>query len=133
MTGDHRCPCGTGMAHDDCCGRFHAGDARASTAAELMRSRYAAFVVGARDYLLETWDPSTRPTELRVDPERRWDGLEIVDRAGGTVFDQDGEVEFIAEFTAGGQAQRLHERSRFRRADGRWVYVDAVWAELTDR
>ncbi|WP_354666094.1 YchJ family metal-binding protein [Klebsiella pneumoniae] len=35
------------------------------------------------------------------------------------------EVEFVArQRDAGGRAHRLHERSRFVREDGRWVYVD---------
>jgi SEC-C motif domain protein len=35
------------------------------------------------------------------------------------------EVEFIARFRRGGaSAARLHERSRFERVDGRWIYLD---------
>jgi SEC-C motif-containing protein len=33
-------------------------------------------------------------------------------------------VEFIARYKACGRAGRLHEISRFRREDGRWLYVD---------
>jgi uncharacterized protein YchJ len=36
------CPCGLGDDYDRCCGRLHRG-APASTADQLMRSRYSAF------------------------------------------------------------------------------------------
>jgi SEC-C motif-containing protein len=35
-----------------------------------------------------------------------------------------GEVEFVARSRVAGKGQRLHERSRFVREDGRWWYVD---------
>ena len=34
----------------------------------LMRSRYAAYASGDRDWLLATWHPSTRPAQLELDP-----------------------------------------------------------------
>jgi len=33
-------------------------------------------------------------------------------------------VEFVARYRVGGRAVRLHERSRFVREAGRWLYVD---------
>ena len=41
------CPCGSGTTYDACCGRLHRGAEQAATPEELMRSRYAAYVVGA--------------------------------------------------------------------------------------
>ena len=34
------------------------------------------------------------------------------------------EVEFVARSRVQGRGQRLHERSRFVREDGHWLYVD---------
>jgi SEC-C motif-containing protein len=34
------------------------------------------------------------------------------------------EVEFVARYRVQGRGGRLHERSRFVREDGRWLYVD---------
>jgi SEC-C motif domain protein len=34
------------------------------------------------------------------------------------------EVEFVARSRLDGRGQRLHERSRFVREQGRWLYVD---------
>ncbi len=125
------CPCGSGRAYADCCGRYHAG-LPAPDAEALMRSRYSAYVRGLEDYLLATWHPDTRPAALDLadDAAVRWLGLEVrrheppadVDAAATVAFV--AFVEFVARCRRGGRAQRLHERSRFLREDGRWYYVD---------
>ena len=85
-----------------------------------MRSRYCAFVKLNEPYLLRTWHPSTRPAELKLDPGMRWTGLEILATTDGSAFHTTGTVTFRASFRGGS----LHERSRFERVDGAWVYVD---------
>ncbi|MFJ9930732.1 YchJ family protein [Streptomyces misionensis] len=114
------CPCGLPQSYDACCGRFHSGAASAPTAESLMRSRYCAFVEGDVEYLLRTWHPRTRPERLDLDPRMRWTGLEILDADGGSAFHTTGTVTFRASYRGGS----LHERSRFERMDGAWVYVD---------
>ncbi|NUY03499.1 YchJ family protein [Paraburkholderia youngii] len=110
-----------------CCGRYIDGGEAAPHALELMRSRYSAYVLGATDYLRATWDPSTRPADLDVDPTApdapRWLGLQI--KAFAESDADHATVEFIARYKVGGRAHRLHELSRFLRGDdGRWRYVD---------
>ncbi len=114
------CPCGRPESYAACCGRFHAGTAAAPTAEALMRSRYSAFVVGDAGYLLRTWHPGTRPERLDLDPRTRWTGLEILGATDGSAFHSTGTVTFRASYRGGS----LHERSRFERVDGAWVYVD---------
>jgi SEC-C motif-containing protein len=107
-----------------CCGRYLNDNAAvpAPDAETLMRSRYSAFVLGRRDYLLATWHASTRPTDLTLDPAAKWLGLEV--RSHRVVDAEHAEVEFVARYREGGRATRLHERSRFVRESGRWYYVD---------
>ena len=124
-----RCPCGTGLTYAECCGPLHDGTAAAATAEQLVRSRYSAFAVGDAAHQQATWDPATRPRSLELDPAVRWTGLEVLATTGGGLFDTEGTVTFRAHSRAGGeehvQAEDTHhERSRFRRLDGRWVYVD---------
>ncbi len=88
-----------------------------------MRSRYAAFAVGDGAYLRATWAPETRPSRVRIDPAMRWLDLQVLAAAGG-MLDAEGTVEFVASYERDGEAGALHERSRFRRVDGRWAYVD---------
>lgn len=121
-----RCPCGRGEAYDECCGPLLAGQRQAATAEALMRSRYTAFAVGDRDYLLRSWHPDTRPAALDLDPDIRWRFLEIVRTERGGPFDSDGVVEFAAHHRDPGGSRVLREVSRFERVDGAWRYLDGV-------
>jgi SEC-C motif domain protein len=90
-----------------------------------MRSRYSAYVLQHREYLLATWHPSTRPVTLDPDPAGlRWLGLEV--RASHLDEAEHARVEFVARSRLAGRAHRLHEISRFVREDGRWYYLDAA-------
>jgi SEC-C motif domain protein len=121
-----RCPCGSGLPYDECCGRLHDGTATAATAEQLMRSRYSAFAVGDAGYLLATWHSSTRPRSLDLDRGVRWTGLVVLATTGGSPLAAEGTVEFRAHYRAGGQAAAQHENSRFMREDGQWRYLDGV-------
>lgn len=91
-----------------------------------MRSRYTAYVRGEIDYLLRTHDASTR-SSVDVRAVRKWSkttlwlGLEIV---ASSEDGDSGIVEFIARGSTGGKAFAQRERSRFRRVDGAWFYLD---------
>lgn len=89
-----------------------------------MRSRFSAFVVGDVDYLRFSWAPTACPDDVRIDPGRQWTTLEIVATERGRALDAEGTVEFIAHYDDGGRSGSLHERSRFVRHEGRWVYLD---------
>lgn len=89
-----------------------------------MRSRFSAFALGLADYLLVSWHPSTRPDSLDLDPATVWRRLQIVDTVAGGPDDAEGVVEFRASYRDADGAGLLHERSRFVRVDGRWVYFD---------
>ena len=124
ITPQSPCPCGWRERRSlaECCGRHHAGEP-APTAEALMRSRYSAFVLRDRDYLLRTWHADTRPADLGLDTPARWLGLRIIG-ARDTGPDT-AEVEFVARYrVGGGSAIRLRERSRFVRHQGHWLYVD---------
>lgn len=94
------------------------------TAEALMRSRFAAYRDGDAAWLLSSWHPSTRPADLDLDEDVRWRGLQIVDTVDGGATDESGVVEFRATYLVDGELGVLHERSRFVREDGRWLYVD---------
>ena len=88
-----------------------------------MRSRYSAFVLDLRAYLLATWHPSTRPALLDgPEPGLRWLGLELL-----SCTQQDAQhatVRFVARSKLAGRAHRLVETSRFVCVEGAWLYVD---------
>ncbi|MCG7597186.1 YchJ family protein [Mycobacterium sp. PSTR-4-N] len=115
------CPCGRGVAAQQCCLPLLKGERQAQTAEELMRSRYTAFAVGDAEYLWRTWHPRTRPERVTIDPAVQWTGLQILDT--GTDTDTD-TVEFRATYREGQRTGTLHERSRFAVRARRWFYID---------
>ena len=127
---DQPCPCGRlgaakrPLAYGQCCGRYIEDFAAtpAPDAEALMRSRYSAFALGRSAYLLATWDARTRPPLLELDGAAKWLGLEV--RSHQLLGADHAEVEFVARCREAGRAQRLHERSRFVREQGRWYYLD---------
>jgi SEC-C motif domain protein len=127
------CPCGLPADYGNCCGRWHAGALvlQAPSAEVLMRSRYSAYVLDLREYLLQTWHASTRPDEIAApEPGLRWLGLTV--KRHELLSEHRAVVEFVARSKLAGRAYRLHETSRFVREDmredvredGRWFYVD---------
>lgn len=120
------CPCGLPTTYADCCGRYHGGPLAglAPTPEALMRSRYSAFVIDLRDYLLASWHVSTRPALIEP-PELglKWLGLDV--RQSCMDGADRGTVEFVARSKWQGRAHRLHEVSAFVREGGRWYYLSA--------
>jgi len=127
------CPCSSGMPYETCCEPLHRGKQRATTAEQLMRSRYSAFALAEVDYLLATHLDSQTPLaqrrkELRNNcREARWFGLQIKAVEAGGVDDLEGTVTFEATFGAGGQRHVMTETSLFQRKDGdlkgNWLYI----------
>jgi len=89
-----------------------------------MRSRYSAFSVGDARFLRATWHESTRPATLELDDDVRWVRLDVLATQAGGPFDDEGVVEFVAHHRGPDGRGALHERSRFVREGGRWLYVD---------
>jgi SEC-C motif-containing protein len=117
------CPCGSPRTYAACCGRLHLGVECAPTAEALMRSRYAAYVLDLRPYLLATWHASTRPRELPPpEPGLRWLGLDV--KRSTRIDDDHATVVFVARSKLGGRAHRMGETSRFVREGGSWYYLD---------
>lgn len=121
LPGTADCPCGGG-SYAACCAPYLRREAWPPTAEALMRSRYTAFALADAEYLLRTWHPRTRPAALDLD-DRRWTGLEIIDRVDGAEDDLMGIVGFVAHWSADGRRGSVTERSAFVRRGGRWVYL----------
>jgi SEC-C motif-containing protein len=125
------CHCGRTAAFADCCKALLKG-VKATTAEDLMRSRYAAFVEADVDYILDTYATETRPVDQREDilswaKEVEWQKLEVVSTEKGDAADEEGFVEFKAYYKEEGVDQVLHEKSFFKREKGNWVYVSGEY------
>ncbi len=122
------CPCGSGKTYELCCETYHK-HFNAPTAEALMRSRYAAFVFGLVDYLVETTHPSHRTKHLREEiaftcKELAWTGLSVLTCWQGGEKDKVGKVTFRASFVQEGKGGVHEELSRFKRFGTAWMYVD---------
>jgi SEC-C motif-containing protein len=122
------CPCGSGRALDACCGPIVAQARTAGTAEELMRARYTAYATGKVEFLLASTHPDKRKDhdakstrEWALNSE--WHGLEILATTAGGPGDDEGTVEFVAEYTHDEARQRHHEVASFARHDGSWYLV----------
>lgn len=95
-----------------------------------MRSRYSAYVKHDDAYLLRTWHPAGRPEHLDFDPALTWAGLNVIATSAGNLLDDEGTVEFEADYIRHGEPGILHEISRFVRLDKQWVYVGPLDANI---
>lgn len=139
MTGE-KCPCGSRRPFTVCCGPFLAGDKVAPTAEALMRSRYSAFCKGQADYLIATHHPSTKQSDDREALQKtmrntEWMNLIVLNKQKGTSRDKTGVVEYVAacrthqvlaaaSSVGNDELSQLHERSRFVKEKGRWLYTE---------
>jgi SEC-C motif-containing protein len=118
------CPCDSGEPYDTCCEPLHDLQVQAATAEQLMRSRYSAYATGRLDHVFRTWHPRTRPDQIEPTPGLTWTGLTISRVEAGLPGDDEGVVEFVADYRTAAGPGALHERSRFTRRAGRWAYLD---------
>ncbi|MCC7300830.1 MAG: hypothetical protein IT583_07100 [Verrucomicrobia bacterium] len=114
-----------------CCGQWLAGKKSAPTAEALMRSRYTAYVLKNVDYLVNTTLPASREPNLADDirswiNQVIWQKLHVLSTTAGGRSDNEGTVEFIAEFVGPNGTDRHHERSQFKKVRGVWFYAKAL-------
>jgi SEC-C motif-containing protein len=121
-----------------------AAERLAATAEQLMRSRYSAFALAAKDpqaheHLLRTHpEPAEKPAARRRAlqasvRELQWIGLSVLKCQQGGPRDQHGTVLFEARWRDREHHEGvLRECSRFGRGEaGEWLYLDAI--SLEDR
>jgi len=126
------CPCNPLKEYSACCGIAHENIHAVSTAEQLMRSRYSAFVVSNIDYLLRSHHSSNRPSKKEALEIKQWTEsvtwikLEILQSTQGRPRDPTGTVEFKAHYIEEGEEQVIHENSKFCIENWHWVYLDAV-------
>ncbi|GHV75861.1 UPF0225 protein [Spirochaetia bacterium] len=123
------CPCGSGRPYAECCEPYITGAQKPPTAEALMRSRYTAYAEHAVDYIVETC-VQNKDGKQNIDIKgtrawsegSRWLGLKILSVTKGESADTEGTVEFEASYERDGLRDIHHERARFKKVDGQWLY-----------
>ena len=117
-----KCPCNPAKKYSECCQKAHQNIKTVTTAEQLMRSRYSAFVLANVNYLQKSHHSTTRPNKQeKRDIEKwtksvNWLQLEILNTTEDT-------VEFKASFKENGSIQVIHENSKFCKENNHWVYL----------
>lgn len=131
----HTCPCGSNRPLAACCGPYLDGTAWPAEAEILMRSRYAAYVLGRHDWLVESTHPDFREgiTVQKLAEQTKgvhWLRLEVGESRKDAPVGVHGErydiVEFRAFYELDGIPRQLGEKSFFSRKDDKLYYVDGV-------
>lgn len=122
------CFCGSKKSYNTCCKVVHQNILSANTPLDLMRSRYAAYVLGDINYLMESHHSSTRPLQekdeiLEWTKSIQWNGLEVIKTEEELELNV-GYVTFIAHYTENGIKNKIQEKSRFVKENNHWVYID---------
>ncbi|MCW9699063.1 MULTISPECIES: YchJ family protein [unclassified Avibacterium] len=122
------CPCQSGNTYQDCCQPLHQQRKMAQNAEQLMRSRYAAFVLQQIDYIVETTVPSQQnlldyQALKQWAAQTQWLGLEII-KHEPELDKKHSAVEFNAQFASPEGKQIHHEKSLFVKVDERWYFAD---------
>jgi SEC-C motif-containing protein len=130
------CPCRTldqvkPLSFEECCAPFITRKKKAPTAEQLMRSRYAAYVMKDIDYIDETQITLEHETFNKEEAKKwaessEWLGLEIMKAQKGEASDNSGIVEFVARYKdkQSGTELRHHETALFQRAGGEWKFKE---------
>lgn len=106
---------------------MHENHGAATTAEQLMRSRYSAFVLQKTAHILKTWHQSNRPAVLNFeDHPVTWIQLTVHESSAGSPADSRGTVSFTSTYMENGQLCSLSERSNFTKIDDLWYYVDGI-------
>tara|TARA_R110002072_G_scaffold50282_5_gene135645 strand:- start:389 stop:691 length:303 start_codon:yes stop_codon:yes gene_type:complete len=94
-----------------------------------MRARYAAYAVGAVEFILASTDPrgphfeaergGWRESVARFCRETEFLGLEVLE---SSAEGESGQVAFRVQLLQAGRDASFGERSSFRRVDGAWLY-----------
>ena len=125
---NNQCPCGLDKTYTDCCEIIHKDISKATTAEQLMRSRFVAFTKGMGEYLLLSHHSSTRPVEqmpqiVKWANSVVWKNLEILETTEGKPGDSSGTVQFKANFLQSNKPDFILENSQFVKEKGHWVYL----------
>ena len=117
-----RCHCGSQKNFNECCEPIINGIEKATTALDLMRSRYSAYATYAAEYILATThilqrQYYTKSEILNWATSNQWLQLEIIKATENT-------VEFKAYFLDSKREKQIHhEFSTFKLENGIWFYV----------
>lgn len=128
MESNQACYCCSSKTFVDCCEPIIALKREATSAEELMRSRYTAYALANATYIINTTHPKTRHFHskkaiLQWSKENTWQQLEVV-------ISEENRVVFKAHYIdSEGNVCVHYEDSLFELLGGKWYYVSGTFQE----
>ena len=125
-----KCHCDLGTSYEECCERIITGKTLASSAEQLMRARYSAYIATEIDFLHDSLHPGSRDdfdfeSTKQWAETSTWKGLTILATKAGQKNDKVGSVDFVAIYEdAENEEHRHSERSQFKRINDQWYFCD---------
>lgn len=136
LTANSLCPCGSTKKYKKCCKLFHDNINNPLNALELMKSRFSAYAFKNSEYIIKTTakenpDYSENRLNWKKDIEifssiTTFRNLEIIE-----FIDADIEsfVTFKATLFQNNQDVSFIEKSRFKKENNEWFYVDGKFID----
>ena len=123
------CYCGNTKTFQNCCEPIILQQQLATSAEQLMRSRFSAFYTKNEAWLEASWDESTRSKTLQFEDGLKWLDLTIIQSSNSDKTHS--TVEFEARYLKAGKVQAIHENSRFIKHGLQWLYIDGDYLKTT--
>ncbi|GHU49567.1 UPF0225 protein [Spirochaetia bacterium] len=123
------CPCGSGLDYSACCEPIIKNAQDPLTAEALMRARYSAYVEHEIQYIINTCinkgkDDIDEKQTRNWSEKSKWLGLTIIACEKGGFVDEEGSVEFEASYEMNGLRDVHHEKAKFKKKQGKWMYSE---------
>lgn len=118
------CPCGSGQTFAVCCEPVIKQQRTATTAEQVMRSRFTAHVIGDEQHLHRTYLPTANipyVAEAQAGEPMQWTRL-VIHSHEPEVKPDLSYVDFTAYYREGNTEQAMHEKSEFLRVNGAWLF-----------
>lgn len=129
MSETKKCPCGSGLSYSECCEPIIKGKKSAPTAESLMRARYTSYVEHEIDFIITSCAEGEGIAEIDKKAtedwsrQSEWHGLTILRTEKGGENDDEGIVEFTADYTLKQMHDVHHEVAGFKKVNGEWKYA----------
>lgn len=122
------CPCGSEKAYSQCCQPIIEKEKSASSAEQLMRSRYSAYALKNAHYIYDTYAIQSRKSQTIADiqewaNETKWVKL-VIHQAIKCDDPINAQVEFSAFYSIERQIFEMREISNFVIENDAWFYLD---------
>jgi SEC-C motif-containing protein len=118
------CPCGSGQKFSACCEPIIKQQRVATTAEQVMRSRFTAHVIQDAAHLHRTYLPTANQPYVAEEENgepMQWTRL-VIHSHEPEVKPNMSYVDFSAYYREGNGEQVMHEKSEFLRVNGAWLF-----------